>query len=117
MRTTGRRRETSTRTSYADLLPGLSAYEFEALSADIKLNGVRVPIDVDEDGVILDGHHRFKVDKAAPRRVIKGLTDAEKRAHVYRANFARRNLSGDQRRDLQKAMKELAKALRDEDAK
>jgi len=32
--------------------------EFEALKADIAERGVVVPIDIDEDGEILDGHHR-----------------------------------------------------------
>jgi ParB-like chromosome segregation protein Spo0J len=102
---------------FADLLPGLSRGEFEALKADIKANGVKVPIEVDEDGNILDGHNRYRIDKTAKTVTVRGLTEAEKEAHVYRANRARRNLSPEQERDLRKAMKATAKKLREQDAK
>ena len=42
------------------LLPDLPVAEFEALKADIAERGVVVPIDIDEDGEILDGHTRFR---------------------------------------------------------
>lgn len=100
-----------------DILPPLAAQEFSALKADIKENGVRVPIDVDEDGNILDGRHRFKIDKNAPRRVVKGLTAAEKEAFVFRANFVRRNLSPEAKREALKRMRETASKLRAEDAR
>jgi DNA-binding transcriptional regulator YiaG len=87
------------------------------LSADVKEHGVRVPIDVDEEGNILDGHHRYKIDHDCPRRVIKGLTEGEKRAFVFRANFIRRNLSPSQKKDATAEMKKTAKMLRQEDAK
>lgn len=102
---------------YKDLLPPLSTDEFEALQADIKANGVLVPIVVDENGVILDGHHRYKIDNDAPRRVVKGLSESEKQAFTIRANLVRRNLSPEQKRDIQKRQKEIAKRLREEDAK
>ena len=99
---------------FSDLLPPLSTEEYAALKADIAANGVRVPIDVDEDGSILDGHHRYKIDPNAPRRVIKGLTRAEKQAFVFRANFVRRNLSPDQKREATRKMKVIADSLRRE---
>jgi ParB-like chromosome segregation protein Spo0J len=39
-------------------MPPLSDDEFTALVADIRQNGVRYPVLVDEDGYILDGIHR-----------------------------------------------------------
>ena len=45
-------------TPYADLLPPLKTSEREALAADIKANGVLHPVVIDENGNILDGHHR-----------------------------------------------------------
>lgn len=103
------------KTPWADLLPPLSTTEREALRADIGANGVRVPICVDEDDNVLDGHHRYAIDPDCPALVIPGLTPAEKEAFVYRANFVRRNLSPDERREALTHMKKVAKRLRDED--
>jgi len=98
-----------------DLLPPLSTEEFAALKADIKANGVLHPVLVDENGSVLDGRHRLKIDKNAPRKVIEGLSPAEKEALVFRANFTRRNLSPDQKRDARRKMKATAKRLRESD--
>ena len=100
---------------FADLLPPLSTEEMSALKADIKQNGVRDPILVDEEGNILDGKNRFSIDPSAPRRVIKGLTDGEKEAFVFRCNFTRRNLSPSQKTEVRKRMKLTAEKLRAED--
>ncbi len=105
------------KTPFADLLPPLSTAEQEALKADIKANGVRDPIVIDEDGNILDGHHRYAIDKTAKTATLSGLSEAEKKAFVYRTNHARRNLSIEQRKKLLKAMKVIAKELREQDAK
>ncbi len=102
-------------TPFADLLPPLSTQEREALAASIALEGVREPVVVDELGQVLDGHHRLAIAPDAPCRVVSGLSDAEKRAYVYSANFTRRNLSPDQKRERLKRMKEVAAALRAED--
>lgn len=99
------------------LLPPLSTEEFDALKLDIKQNGVVAPILVDEDGTILDGHNRFRIDKNAPHKVIAGLSEEEKQAFVIRCNFARRNLSPDQRRETLAKMKRMAKAWREADPK
>ena len=97
-----------------DLLPPLTTNEFAALRADIKANGVRDPIMVDDDGEILDGHHRHSIDKNAPRRTISGMTESEKQAFVFAANFNRRNLSPSQQQDARKKMQAIAKALKKE---
>jgi site-specific DNA-methyltransferase (adenine-specific) len=99
------------------LLPPLSTEEFEALRADIRANGVLHPVFVDENGVVLDGRHRLRIDPKAPRKVIRGLTDGEKQAFVFRCNFVRRNLSPDQKAEAKRKMKETARKLRAEDAK
>ena len=97
---------------FEELLPPLSTEEFEALKADIAARGVLEPIVVDEDGVVLDGHHRFKADPNAPTRQVLGLTLDEKKALAIRSNLARRNLSPDQKRELLKRQKGIAKGLR-----
>jgi transcriptional regulator with XRE-family HTH domain len=104
-------------TPYADLLPPLKTSEREALAADIKANGVLHPVVIDEDGNILDGHHRYAIDRNAPTRVVEGLSDEEKQAYTIRANLARRNLSLEQTKAVEKRQREIAKKLREADAK
>ena len=40
------------------VLPPLQEAAYQSLRADIERHGVLVPIDVDEEGEILDGHNR-----------------------------------------------------------
>jgi hypothetical protein len=40
------------------VMPPLSADEYQALKADIALRGVMVPVEYDQDGAVIDGHHR-----------------------------------------------------------
>lgn len=98
------------------LLPRLTDDEYDALKADIAEHGIRVPIDVDENGTVIDGHHRawiaadLNID--CPRRVLSGLTDEDKRAHAVAVNIHRRNLSRDQRRDLVRRLREQGMSTR-----
>lgn len=105
----------SLQTPFIDMLPPLSTEEFEALEADVREHGVRQPVYVDEEDNVLDGHHRLKIDPNAPRKVIRGLSYAEKVAFVFRCNFVRRNLSPDQKAEARRRMKDVAFALREED--
>jgi ParB-like chromosome segregation protein Spo0J len=102
------------KTPYSDKLPPLSTEEFDALSADITINGVRVPIVIDEDGNILDGHHRYKIDPNAPYKILSGLSEAKKLAFIYRSNLIRRNLSFTQKDELRKSIKKVAFSLKKE---
>ena len=45
---------------YASLVSELSPEEYESLKQSIKDNGLHVPIIVNQNGIILDGHHRYK---------------------------------------------------------
>lgn len=94
-------------------LPSLE--EKEALRASIEAEGIRDPILVDDTGAVLDGHHRFSIKPDAPFKVVNGMTQAEKKAFVYRTNMTRRNLSPEQKKEALKNMKKVAKALRGED--
>ena len=87
------------------VLPDLSAEDFAALRADIAARGVLVPVEYDEDGNILDGHHRVRACEELgltdwPRFIRKGLSEADKRVHARQLNLARRHLNRDQKRDL-----------------
>lgn len=86
------------------LLPPLSEDEYSALREDIKSAGVRVPIDVDENGDILDGHHRKQIcDELGiecPERVIRDLPDFAKVDYALTVNLTRRHLDREGRRQL-----------------
>lgn len=86
------------------VMPPLTDEELADLRADIAAHGVRVPIDVDEEGNVLDGHHRLEIAEAlglaCPSRVLADLTEDEKVAHAYAVNLQRRSLTRDAKRAL-----------------
>lgn len=86
------------------VLPGLTPEEYADLRDDIAANGVRVPVDVDENGQVLDGHHRSLIAAElgidCPRRAVPGLSEADKIAHALAVNVHRRSLTREQRREL-----------------
>ena len=87
------------------VMPALAPDEFEALKADIAGRGVQVPVEYDEMGNILDGHHRVQACHDLgithwPRLVRHGMTEAEKRRHARRLNLDRRHLNTEQRRTM-----------------
>lgn len=86
------------------LLPPLSEAELEELRASIRENGVMVAVLVDEDGAVIDGHHRQRIadelgiDYPVTQRA--GLTEADKRSLALSLNLHRRHLSREQKRDV-----------------
>lgn len=110
-------RKQTIQTPFTAVLPPLKQSEQEALAADIKANGVLHPIVIDEYGNILDGHHRYAIDRNAPTRVVSGLSPDEKVAYAIRANLARRNLSSEQTKEIAKQQKRIAANLREADPK
>ncbi len=87
------------------LLDPLPAEDLAALEADILERGVLVAIEFDEDGNVLDGHHRLAICRKHgiedyPKIVREGWTEEQKRTHSRRMNLARRQLSRDQKRKL-----------------
>jgi ParB-like chromosome segregation protein Spo0J len=98
------------------LFPDLSKSEYDELKADIADRGVMVPVEYDDQGNILDGHHRKRACdelgiKDFPRVVRYGWTEKQKRQHVRKLNLARRHLSQKQKREV------IAEALKDEPEK
>lgn len=94
------------------LLPRLSPEEFASLERSIIAHGVLVPVEYDEAGEIIDGHHRVEICESLglvdwPRFVRKGLSEVDKRTLSRELNFARRHMTtaqkqaviGDQLRD------------------
>jgi ParB-like chromosome segregation protein Spo0J len=86
------------------VVPPLSEEEFTALKADIAQRGVLVPIEYDEDGNVLDGHHRVlaceELGVTTWARIIRSDlgSDHEKREHARALNLARRHLSSEAKR-------------------
>lgn len=83
----------------------LTAEEMKALEASIKENGILEPIVLDEDGNIIDGHHRQKIaDKLGlsdvPTRELEGLDEDQKVAAAKELNFNRRHLNSEEKRQL-----------------
>src|SRR5262245_56433697 len=76
----------------------LSPQEREAFKEDIKQRGIQVPIELDNAGVILDGHHRWEIaqELGLPERQIPIVvrdeltTEADKISHVLKVNLLRR---------------------------
>jgi DDE family transposase/ParB-like nuclease family protein len=81
-------------------LPPLSPEEYRDLEQDILANGILVPIIVDENGVVIDGHHRQKIAKdhnlPCPSEVKTGFTDTYKRSMALSLNINRRHLTREQ---------------------
>ena len=87
------------------LLDALSPEDYQALKADIKERGVMIPIELDEEGNVIDGHHRKMICEELgitdyPTVVRRGWTEEQKRTHSRRMNLARRHLTREQRRKL-----------------
>lgn len=89
------------------LLPPLEQEQFESLKADIRRRGVLVPIERDENGELLDGHHRMRaVEELAKEGIVcdppvilrLDMSEAQKRSHVRALNLHRRHLTRAQRR-------------------
>ncbi len=89
------------------LFPSLSEAAFRRLKADIAKRGVLVPIERDENGELLDGHHRVRawqelaaegIHVEMPILLRLDMSESEKREHVRSVNLLRRHLTTAQRR-------------------
>jgi ParB-like chromosome segregation protein Spo0J len=93
------------------LLPPLSDEEYAGLKADISLQGVLVPVVIDEDtGEVIEGHHRLKAWTELraegvkvpdyPKQVVRFANDDDRVAFVLAANLFRRHLTREQRAEV-----------------
>ena len=106
-------------------MPELTAEEYSELKKDILERGVMIPIEFDEFGNILDGHHRLKICqelgiKNYPKVIRAGMSESEKITHARKLNIARRHLTSEQKRGLireqlketpEKSDRQIAQAL------
>jgi ParB-like chromosome segregation protein Spo0J len=87
------------------VMPALSSEEYAALKADIAANGIRVPVMLDQEGDIIDGHHRAAIATELgiadyPWQVTFYGSEDERRRDAVKLNVARRHLTRQQKRGL-----------------
>ena len=87
------------------VLPSMDDIQFRALKADIAERGVLTPIDVDEQGYILDGHHRYRACVELgitnfPTILRLNMDESEKRMFARKSNMLRRHLNQEQMREI-----------------
>lgn len=102
--------------SIFQLFDPLAQEEYENLKKDIANRGIIIPIEEDENGMILDGHHRIKAWQELkaegiklpdyPRIVRGGMTDKQKRNHIRALNILRRHLT---KKQMHVQMKDMRK--------
>jgi ParB-like chromosome segregation protein Spo0J len=90
----------------ADLIPPMTEAEYEDLKADIKANGLLMPIVLFE-GKVLDGRHRLRACREVdlePRFTEGDDWISNPAAFVLSANIHRRHLDAKQKRDVIEAL-------------
>jgi len=92
-------------------MPPLLPSEYASLTESIRQHGIQVPVLVDENGAIIDGHHRDMIAAElgidCPRDVREGLSDSVKRTLAISLNKDRRHLT---RAQVQALLEESVKA-------
>ena len=90
--------------TYASLVPPLSQTEYEALKESIKKSGLWIPIITNDNGVILDGHNRFKACKELDVPIKNAVRIFEnelfEKKFVIECNLKRRQLNDFQKAEL-----------------
>lgn len=85
-------------------LPRLSDDEYTSLEKSIREHGIQVPIVVDENGSVIDGHHRKEIaDRLGlpcPRNTARDLDETGKRTLACSLNLDRRHLNREQKREV-----------------
>lgn len=92
------------------LMPEMTPAQYQELKEDIKQRGVLIPIEFDQEGNILDGHHRHKAftelieegaDLPLYDKIVRRFgSEEEKVAYVVSLNVKRRHLTSEQRQEL-----------------
>lgn len=86
------------------IFPEMTATDYESPKASIADHGVEIPVILDEDGNVIDGHHRRKacgeLRIACPSIVRKFGSEAEKYELALQLNCSRRQLSTKEKREL-----------------
>lgn len=82
----------------ASLFPMMDSEELGLLAADIRANGLRDPVELTEDGLVLDGRNRMAACKLAKvEPAFKTVIVDDPIAYVVSKNVMRRNLTKQQK--------------------
>lgn len=102
--------------SYTAKLPQPDDGEYKRLVEDVRERGILVPVELDEEGNVLDGAQRLRVCQelgiTPPTIIRRGLSEEEKRAHALTLNLTRRHLGKSERQTLHRELRKLGKSLR-----
>ena len=89
---------------YKKLVPPLTDDERDSLYESIRKNGQYNPIIINQDGIILDGHHRYEICKELeyiPRYEIRKFANKrQEKRYVIETNLRRRQLNDYQKIEL-----------------
>lgn len=95
----------------------LTAEEYAELKADIKAHGIVVPVEIDQDGNVIDGHNRVKIAEELkaegtfleiPLMKRTYTSEKEKREMAYNLNLKRRHLDREgKRKIIERMLKEF----------
>jgi hypothetical protein len=111
--TSSNSRPISTKKEYLKLIPPLSVSEYESLKQSIKEQGLYVPVIVNKQGIVLDGHHRFRACKelGIPLQFhTKEFKDSlEEKQCLIEANLRRRQLNEFQRVEIGYSLENIEK--------
>jgi tRNA G10 N-methylase Trm11 len=107
----------TTKQEYEALLPKLTSSEFESLKRSIKEIGLQVPLIVNQDGILLDGHHRYKAYQELgfvqrPETVLRIFSNpSEEKRFLIKLNRDRRHLTKFQRIELEYKLETIEEEL------
>ncbi len=75
-----------------EIFGDLSAGEYAALKQDIRLHGIRQPIEVTSEGIIVDGHHRVRALREQGIEEVDAIVvEGDTEVRFATANLARRH--------------------------
>ena len=98
---------------YSDLVYPLLKLEYETLKYSISESGLHLPIIINQDNVILDGHNRLKICQELgiePKFEVKEFQDPlQEKEFVIEINLKRRHLNSFQIAELEYKMEEIYK--------
>lgn len=93
-----------TNPEYEELVPKVSDIEYQSLKESIKQNGLWIPIITNDNGIILDGHHRFRVCRELGIRGKNVIRTFEnpllEKKFVIESNLQRRQLNDFQKSEI-----------------
>lgn len=89
---------------YYQTMPPLTSVEYAELKESIRRDGINVPVIIDEDGNVIDGHHRVMIAQELgikyPKHMVYGLSEDQKLDMSVSLNVDRRQLTREQKRQV-----------------